>query len=238
MWRMTYSILTNMGLMLKLDEKMHRMVDQPDKYSEKDKYEYVRYIVELMQKSGHIKTTCFGTENLPAEGGYILYPNHQGKYDAYGIVSAHEKPLSLVMDRQMSYFAFVNEIVDMVDGKRMDLHDARNGLMVMKQVAQEVSQGRRYIIFPEGTYDNKKPHSLLDFKPGCFKAAMKVGAPIVPVALVDSHKPYNSWQITPVKTQVHFLKPLYAQDYKNLNTHQVAELVKNRIREKLDQLGK
>lgn len=237
MWRMGYSIAKNLRVVPRLIRTMHRMTDQPETYSEQDIYDYVRYIVDLMKKAGHIKTECFGADNLPAEGGYVMYPNHLGKYDAYGIVSAHEKPISVVMDREMSYFMFVSEIVDALRGKRMDIHSSRQGLTIINQVAQEVAEGRRYVIFPEGAYDNKKHHNLWDFKPGCFKAATKVQAPVVPVALVNSHKVYNSWTLAPVKTQVHFLQPLYFEDYKELNTYQIAQIVKDRIQDKLMQLG-
>lgn len=236
MWRMNYSIIMNLVRLPKLVETMHRMADQPDKYTEQEIYDYIRYIVGLMKKTGHIRTECYGAENLPPEGGYVMYPNHQGKYDAYSIVDVHEKAASVVMDREMSYFMFVSEIIDALRGKRMDIHNSRQALSVIKQVAEEVAEGRRYIIFPEGAYDNSKHNSLWDFKPGCFKAAAKAGAPIVPVALVDSYKVYNSWQITPVKTQVHFLKPLYYDEYKDMNTYEIAETVKTRIRDKLAEL--
>ena len=39
-----------------------------------------------------------------------------------------------------------------------------------------------------------------------------------------------------LKTEVHFLKPIMYDEYKDLNTHQVSELVKTRIQEKLDEL--
>lgn len=150
MWRMTYSIIMNLGRRPKQAETMHRMADRPDIYSEQEKYDYIRYIVGLMKKTGRIRTECSGTENLPAEGGYVLYPNHQGKYDAYSIVDIHEKPLSLVMDREKSYYVFVSEIVDVLRGKRMDIHNSRHALTIINQVAREVAEGRRYVIFPEG----------------------------------------------------------------------------------------
>lgn len=237
MWRMNYTILMNMPKLPKILETMHRMVDRSDIFAEQDRYDYVRYITGLMQKTGHIKTECYGKENLPEDGGYILYPNHQGKYDAYGIVAVHEKPLSVVMDREMSYFVLINEIIDVLQGKRMDINDARQALNIINQIAQEVVQGRRYIIFPEGAYSNGKHNHLWDFKPGCFKAATKAGVPIVPVALVDSYKAYNSWQFTPVKTHVHFLEPLYYEDYKDMNTTQISTVVKERIENKLTELG-
>ena len=233
MWRMNYTILMNLWRLPKILETMHRMADRSDLFSDKDGYDYVRYIVSLMQKTGKIKTECFGAGNLPQSGGYVLYPNHQGKYDAYSIVSVSEEPLTVVMDREKSYHALVSEIIQLLRGKRMDVENARQALTVINQVAEEVKDGRRYIIFPEGAYDDNKHNSLWDFKPGCFKAAVKAGAPIVPVALVDSYKVYNSWTLLPVKTQVHYLEPLYYEDYKDLSTAQISDIVKQRIADKL-----
>lgn len=237
MWRMNYTIIRNLYRLPKILETMHRMADRRDLYTEADAYNYVRYVVDLMQKTGFLKTECFGRENLPEEGGYVLYPNHQGKYDAYSIIAVHEKPLTAVMDREMSYFVLINEIMETLQGKRLDIGDARQALTVINQIAQEVAQGRRYTIFPEGAYSNEKHNTLWDFKPGCFKAATKAGVPIVPVVLVDSYKAYNSWQITPVKTQVHFLKPIFPEEYSSLNTTQIAALVKGQIQDKLTALG-
>lgn len=238
MWRMNYTILMNVGRLPKILETMHRITDRSDQYDDQAAYDYVRYIVGLMQKTGHIKTECHGEENLPDDGGYILYSNHQGKFDAYSVVAAHEKAVSVVMDREMSYFAIVDEIIRILQGKRMDINDARQALKIINEIAQEAAEGRRYLIFPEGGYSNDKHNSLWNFKPGCFKAATKAHVPIVPVALVDSYKAYNSWQITPVKTQVHFLEPLYYEEYKDMNTTQIGEIVKDRIQNKLDQLCK
>lgn len=237
MWRMRYTILRNLKHLPSLLEIMHRITDRPEDYTEQEAYAVVRHITGLMQKAGHIRTVCYGKENLPTEGGYILYPNHQGKYDSYGIVSVHENPLSVVINREMSYFMLISEIIDILKGKRLDTEDPRQGLKIINQVAEEVTAGRRYIIFPEGIYTGGKHHALWDFKPGCFKAAVKAGAPIIPVALVDSYKVFNSWKILPVKTQVHFLQPLYPADYAGLNTSQISAIVKARIQNKLDALG-
>ena len=239
MWRMNYTIMVNLPRLPKILETMHRMADRPDLYSEQEAYDYVRgTVVGLMKKTGHIRTECFGTENLPEKGGYVLYPNHQGKYDGYSIISGHEKALTAVMDREMSYFVLINEILETLRGKRLDIRDARQGLKIINAVAEEVKQGRRYIIFPEGAYDNRKHNTLWDFKPGCFKAATKASVPIVPVALVDSYKVYNSWTVLPVRTQVHFLQPLYPEEYRDMNTTQISAVVKARIEEKLTQLNK
>ena len=88
--------------------------------------------------------------------------------------------------------------------------------------------GKRFILFPEGGYDHNGNH-LQAFKPGAFKAAIWARMPIVPVAVVDSYKLFDFNSLKKVTTQVHFLKPLYYEDYKNLNTKEIAERVKQSI---------
>lgn len=236
MWRFYYTIGRKIIKWPKIIFDMRRKAEQPEKYSEEDCYDYMKYVIDLMQRTGHIRTEGYGMEKLPKEGGYMLYPNHQGKFDAYGIVAVHEKPCTVVMDKAKSYTIFIKEVIDMLKGKRMDLHDTRQALTIINEISKEVAKGRRYILFPEGGYTKDKKNSLGDFKPGCFKIALKSKVPIVPVALIDSYKVYNSWQIAPVTTQVYFLEPIYYEEYKDMKTPQIAELVKERIQKKITEV--
>lgn len=236
MWRFFYTIARCLDVLPGMLERMHRLSDGESGASEEERYDYVRYVTGVMQKRGHIQTERFGVENLPEEGGYVMYPNHQGKYDAYGIIGAHDKPLSFVMDKEKSYGIFIHEIVETLRGKRLEKDNNRQGLRVINQVAEDVKAGQRYILFPEGGYEENQRNRLGEFKAGCFKISLKSQTPIVPVVLVDSYKVFNSWQLTPVKTQVHFLRPIAYQEYKDLKTNQIAALVKERIQERLDQV--
>lgn len=233
MWRFYYTIVRKIIKWPRIILNMRCRAEQPEKYSEEACYEYMKYVIEFMQRTGHIRTEGYGMDKLPKDGGYMMYPNHQGKYDAYGIVSVHEKPCTVVMDKAKSYAIFIKEVIDMLKGKRMDIHDTRQALTIINEVAEEVANGRRYILFPEGGYTKDKKNNLGDFKPGCFKIALKSKVPIVPVVLIDTYKVYNSWQITPVTTQVYFLDPIYFEEYKNMKTPQIAEMVKERIQKKL-----
>lgn len=234
---MYYTIGRNILRLPWIVKTMQWKIHHPDRYSQEDCYNYVRKLVRLMQWSGHIRTKGYGMENLPKEGGYMLCPNHQGKYDAYGIVSVHPEACTVVMDEAKSHTVFVREIIDMLKGKRMDVHDPRKALTVIQQITQEVSEGRRYILFPEGGYAKDQKNHLGEFKPGCFKIPLRSGTPIVPVVLVDSYKAFNSWQMRPVRTQVHFLEPICYEEYRNMKTVEIADLVKARIQQKLDELA-
>lgn len=241
MWRMYYTIGRNIFKLNEVIRAMNKLIrkseNNPENYNEEENYKYVQYIIDIMKRTGKIKTEVFGHENLPKQGGYMMYPNHQGKYDAYGIIGAHEKPCTFVMDIRKSNRIFIKQIVDTLKGKRLDKQNNRQAMKIINEIANEIENGRKYILFPEGIFDNKKKNSLIEFKAGCFKASLKTKTPIVPVALIDSYKVYNSWDIGEIKTQVHFLNPIYWDEYKDMNTRQIAELVKSKIADKIKEVS-
>ena len=120
--------------------------------------------------------------------------------------------------------------------KRLDKQNNRQAMQIINEVSKEIQNGRRYILFPEGRFDKHKKNNLYDFKAGSFKICLKSKAPVIPVVLIDSYKPYNSWTFGKIKTQVHYLKPILYDEYKDLKTHEIAELVKSRIAAKIEEV--
>ncbi|MCI8895587.1 MAG: 1-acyl-sn-glycerol-3-phosphate acyltransferase [Lachnospiraceae bacterium] len=235
MIKFLYVIIMNLFRAPYMIPKMRYQANHPEKYSESTRYHLVRHAIKLMKRTGRIHTKAYGEENLPREGGYVMVPNHQGKYDVLGIMNVHKEPCSFVMDKNKSNTILVREIVDLVQGKRLDKNDVRQAIQVINDMAREVSEGRKYIIFPEGEYEFNNKNQMGTFKPGSFKAAVKAKAPIVPVALIDSYKVFNSFTLGKVTTQVHFLKPLFYEDYIGKKTSEIAEIVRARIAEVLEQ---
>ena len=110
----------------------------------------------------------------------------------------------------------------------LDRDDIRQGMQVILTVANEVKNGRNYLIFPEGTR-SRNGNEVQEFKGGSFKAATRAKCPIVPVALIDSFKPFDTNTISQVTVQVHFLEPILYEEYQNMKTTEIAEIVKKRI---------
>lgn len=208
---------------------MSYMGAHPEKYSEERRYKMVNHIINLMKRSGNIHTKGLGKENLPKEGGYIMYPNHQGKYDVLGMIHTHEKPCAFVMDEKRSHMPIVRQVVSLLQSKRMVLDDVKQSFQVINEAAEEVAMGKRYIIFPEGGYDERKGNQVEKFKAGTFKSAVKAKCPIVPVALIDSYKVFVGHTLKRIETQVYYLKPLYYEEYKDMTTAQIANTVQERI---------
>lgn len=228
MIRFFYVILGNVHRIWMIP-KMGYYAKHPEKYSEEFRYEYDQHVIRLMNKRGRIHTIAYGEENLPKEGGYVMFANHQGKYDALGIMLTHKKPCSVVMDEARSHMPLVKQFIDLVQGKRLKLDDLRQAVGVIREVAKEVAQGRKFIIFPSGGYQHRNGNFVDAFKPGCFKSAMKAKAPIVPVALVDSWKVFDLWSLRSVETKVVYLKPIYYDEYKDLSSKEICNMVYQQI---------
>jgi len=237
MLRMVYVILVNILILPGIIQRM-KYLAKPEKYNEEKCYTYAKWIVRLMHRTGHIKTTGYGMENLPREGGYMMYPNHQGKYDAYGIVGVHEKPCSVVIDEAKSRGPFISEVIELLHGKRISLKDTRQAMTIIMEMSKEVAEGRRYVLFPEGGYVVGRKNDMGEFKAGCFKISLKTKTPIVPVVLWDSYKVFNSWKLGPLKTEVHFLPPIPYEEFKDMKTPEIAAMVHERIQDKLEELKK
>lgn len=202
-------------------------------YSEEDRYEVAQKVIACMKRDGFIETKVYGTENLPDDGGYVMYSNHQGKYDALGIMYGHEKPCTIMMDDKKSHVIIVSQFMDLIKGCRIDKTSAKKQVSAIRRVTTEVASGRKYIIFPEGGYFHNQ-NSVKEFMPGAFKCAVRAKAPIVPVAIIDSYKPFEINSLRKVTTQVHYLPAIEYSQYKNLNTEQIANLVRDRIVKKID----
>ena len=125
MLKFIYVILMNLFRAPYMIPKMHKETDHPEKYSEEERYELARHVIRLMKTTGGIKTKAYGLENLPSEGGYMMYPNHQGKYDALGIMHTHDKPCSVVMDDARSHGPLVKQFIDLVEGKRLKIDNLK-----------------------------------------------------------------------------------------------------------------
>ncbi len=236
MFKLFYVIFMNFHRAPWIVPKMRYMADHPQKFSEEERYAMTQECINYMSKSGKITTEAFGLENLPKDEGYIMYPNHQGKYDLLGIIATHKEVCSFVMDKAKSHTMLVREFVDLVQAKRLEKDNPRQGITIISEVAKDVANGKKYVLFPEGGYKFNNKNKVMDFKAGSFKIALKSHVPIVPIALIDSYKVFNSFHIGPIKTQVHYLEPIRYEDYKDMKTQEIAVLVKTRIENKIKEV--
>ena len=199
-----------------------------DRYTEEERYKLLKYIDRHAIWGGNLSIEAHGTENIPKENGFMLFPNHQGLFDVLAILQACPVPFSVVAKKEVAEVPFLKQVFACMKAFIIDREDIRQSMQVIINVVKEVKAGRNYLIFAEGTR-SKQGNKPQEYKGGSFKAATKSKCPIVPVALIDSFKAFDTGSIEKLTVQVHFLPPMYYDEYKDMKTTEIAAEVKRRI---------
>ena len=207
-----------------------------DRYTEQERYDLLKYIDGRANKGGNLVIDAHGVENIPKENGFLFYPNHQGLYDVLAILQACPVPFSVVAKKEVADVPFLKQVFACMKAYIIDRDDIRQSMQVIINVTKEVKSGRNFLIFAEGTRSKNGNHPQ-EFKGGSFKAAVKSKCPIVPVALIDSYKSFDTGSIKPLTVQVHFLEPILYEEYKDMKSVEIAAEVRRRIEKTIQENG-
>ena len=226
--RIVTMVLKNLPIVPGAWIKLCRYAKHPENYPEEQMYRHIQFILRRAVKGGNVELLATGMENIPQEGGFMLYANHQGMFDVLAIAATCDIPLGAVLKKELYNIPFVHQVARCTRSFPMDREDVRQSLTVIQNVTREVKAGRNYLIFPEGTR-SKKGNEMLPFHSGSFRCAVKSKCPIVPVALIDCFKVLDQKGSKPVTVQIHYLPPIPYEEYQHRKTTELAALVQDRI---------
>jgi long-chain acyl-CoA synthetase len=169
-----------------------------------------------------------GMENIP-EGPCFFAPNHQSKLDAFLVLS--------YLDKQVLNDTFSYAKKDHVDGAVRKYLANRTNIIVMDltndlkhsihKMAEVVKQGKKILIFPEGT--RTKTGEMGDFKKTYAILSAELNIPVVPIAISGAYKAMSSGKKRikrGEKITVEFLPAVYPE---NLKPEELNEIVKEKI---------
>ncbi len=233
MWRIILMVLYNLPFVPWWWYQLCHYAKHTEEIPEDKKYALLKKITVHANKGGRVKIDVHGQENIPREENFVFFPNHQGLFDVLSIIEASDRPFSVVAKIEVKNIFFLKQVFAIMKAKFMDRDDVRQSLKVILSVTDEVKAGRNFLIFPEGTRSKNGNHPG-DFKGGSFKCAMNARCPIVPVAMLNSYQAFDTNSIHPVTVQVHFLEPLYYEDYKDMKSTEIAKIVRARIVERIE----
>ena len=233
MKRILIMVLRNIILVPFMWVKLCYHASHVQKYTEEQHYKMLRFITKRANIGGNVTIETYGEENIPKQSGFMFFPNHQGMYDVLAIVASCPKPFSVVAKKEVGNVPFLKQVFACMRAFLIDRDDLRQSMQVIMDVTKEVQGGRNYLIYAEGTR-SKEGNKVNEFKGGSFKAATKAKCPIIPVALIDAYKPFDTNSTAPVTVQVHFLPAIEYDEYKNMKTPEIAEMVKNQIQDTIN----
>lgn len=172
------------------------------------------------------RVTVIGEENIPKEGSAVLCSNHISNYDPLTL-AAYLKRLPRFMAKKELFknralgWLITNLNAFPVDRSIADMSAFKNAVKILKS-------GEMIGIFAQGTRVKEGDEKAA--KAGVALFAVKGDAPVIPIAISGSYKPFS-------KLVINYGKPIELEEYrgKRVNTETLGEITEM-IMEKVNEL--
>ena len=206
-----------------------------DKYPRELRFSKMRWISDKIVKALGVDLHVFGLENIPNDTNFFLVSNHMSICDPLPYLMTYQKPMAFVGKIELLKAPFIPTAMKVIESDYIDRDNLRQSLKVMLKVEDDLKKHEKsWMIFPEGTRIRDQMQRVAPFHHGTFRPAVKSGVPIVPAAI------YGSFRILKMKPQfkkypvsISFLKPLTIEQYQNMNTSDIAELMRDNIQREI-----
>ena len=209
---------------------MIKFAKHPEKYPFELRQRKVKNLAYKISKSLNVEFIIEGMDLLP-DTASVIYGNHLSMMDPLALVSIMEKPTSYLSKKENEKVPFLGKVMKDIEGEFLDRDDIKKSLKTMMHIQSDLEAGNKnWVIFPDGTRNKDPLMNLREFHHGSFRPAMKANVPIVPVAFYGTHsalKTNKSYKKNPV--YIKFLKPIMPEEYKDMSTNDVANLVHKMI---------
>lgn len=236
MFRFYFMILSQPIKAVKIYTTMRKMVKKRDSIPFEERYKYCMKVIDVVNKGGRTRPVFVGEENIPDETTMFV-SNHQGRYDGIGIYTKlKDKPTSFLALRSTMNAPMYYEFFKLLESVYVDENDVRSHVYAINKMTEMLKEGRNFIVFVEGGYTDNR-NELQEFKTGALKSAFDAKITITPIVLYDSWKVYGVSSIKLIEPEVHFLKPLKYDDYKDMTRKELADAIKRMMQSKLDELN-
>lgn len=236
-WRFYFTIGRSPIKAIKILRRLNYYKKHRDEYTFEERFKVFADAVLAINKSARAYPKVFGYENIP-DGTKLFIANHQGKFDGLAICEAlYDVPYSFIADSAMINYPFYNVTPELIDVKLVTKGAYKENYEAVLRMGNDLCNGMNHLAFPEGGYKDNN-NNLREFHSGCLKPAYMAKCVIVPICLYDSWKVFGKSSFRKIYPEVHFLKPISYEEYKDLDRKELAELLKARINEKLIEIKK
>jgi 1-acyl-sn-glycerol-3-phosphate acyltransferase len=198
------------------------------------KHKIAKQMVSIPMHVMNMRIKVVGLENLPKDPGFSIYANHTSMFDIPLLMyKLYEYPVAFLEKEKLVNVFMFGKWTPVLGCVTIDRSNDRKGAEAIINVIKNVKSGSSMVIFPEGTR-SKEIGTLLEFKQGSFKVALKSKAPLVPMTIV---KPKNYKDIKwPFKKRTTLVihKPIPYEEFKTMKSLELSEQVKEIIESSLN----
>ncbi|HKI96871.1 MAG TPA: lysophospholipid acyltransferase family protein [bacterium] len=142
----------------------------------------------------HCRLEVEGAEHIPHDQAFVVYCNHQSKYDIPALLAALDMGIGFVVKRELFRIPGLTYWMRQINCLPLDRKDVSGGAEALAGLAADLKRLHKgFIIFPEGTRTRDPAHTVQPFRRGAIRLASEQELPVLPVTidggyLLDSHE--------------------------------------------------
>ncbi|CAK2939229.1 1-acylglycerol-3-phosphate O-acyltransferase PlsC [Vibrio crassostreae] len=175
-------------------------------------------------------------EDAYSRGQHVYVANHQNSWDLFTISSAVTPKVVTVGKKSLVWMPLFGQLYWLTGNILIDRANRSKAVGTIDQVVTSLKESDVSVwMFPEGT--RSRGRGLLPFKTGAFHAAIGAGLPIIPIVCSSTGGvKLNRWNNGHVIVEM--LPPISTEDYDKSNVRQLANLAREQMAAKLEELDK
>ena len=162
---------------------------------------------------GGVKVSVIGEENILDEAT-LYVGNHRSFFDILILYVRFQRLTGFIAKDSIEKIPSLRVWMRYLYCLFLNRDDMKQGMKVILQAIDYIKQGISICVFPEGTRNKGEELSMLPFKEGTFKIALKTGCPIVPISINNTAEIFENHMPKMKKTHViiEYGKPIYPKD--------------------------
>lgn len=135
---------------------------------------------------GMVRVRVEGADNVPSDGGVVLAPNHISFFDSVAMIFSVPRRVFFLGKAEYMTSRATATLFPAMGMIPLDREQARRAAAALDVATGVLSRGNALTIYPEGT--RSRDGLLHRGHTGVAQLALKSGAPIVPVGLIDTDR--------------------------------------------------
>ena len=218
--------------------KIRRYAKHKDKYPLEERYAYARKLIKLVFYVLDAEIVIEGKEKINEAEACLYVGNHQSFMDSLAMIYLFEKPMCFVAKIETKKFPFVGKVCEFIEGIFFDRENVKDSVRMIRSCKEKLNNGTNVVIFPEGTRTKDENRMPGEYKAGALKSAYDTNKKIVALTLDGSYKILSKKYKGKQKMYVSVTEVIDPSIYKEKNTVELAEHIKEITVNKLEEIRK
>lgn len=201
-------------------------------------YRLTRNIIYVLLRIFRIKIHVEGKNIINPKEKYLVVSNHLSMFDPMLLImELNHKPLVCVSKPQNLQIFVGGKFIRYTGFIPVDRENPREAIKAISKACSVINNnyGNVYIA-PEGQR-NKSSSLLLPMHPGSFKIATETKSPILVTCVRKTREITQKFLFTSKNVFIDYLKVIPYEEYKNLSTVEIKDMVENILLTNLQEKG-